>query len=163
MNVDAFVSWLADTPVSVGIGAHDWITPAVQTVHILAIASIMAAILMTNLRALGAVGHGESMARFSRVYTPRIGLALLVLLISGSTLIVGEPRRSLENPVFVLKMALLAAALLLAAAIHLPLRGDDEFWTPASRRPVLRALAAASLALWIAIIFAGRWIAYALT
>ncbi|MBW8812569.1 MAG: hypothetical protein JF588_04020 [Caulobacterales bacterium] len=163
MSVDGFVSWLADTPVSEGIGAHGWITPAVQTVHILAIAVVMSAILMTNLRALGAVGGGEPMARFSRHYAPRIGAALLVLLISGATLIVGEPKRSLENPVFLLKMAMLIAALALATAIHLPLRHDAEFWTPGARRIALRVMAGGSLAIWVAIIFAGRWIAYAVT
>jgi hypothetical protein len=163
MMIDRFVTWLADSPVSVTIGAHGWITPAVQTVHILAIAVIMAAILMTNLKALGAVGAEDTILGFSRRYAPWIGGALIVLLISGATLIVGEPRRSLENPVFILKMGLLCVALLLTAAIHAPLRRDAGFWQAGPRLAVLRGMAVVSLGVWAGIVFAGRWIAYAVT
>lgn len=163
MTLDRFVAWLADSPVSVGIGAHAWITPAVQTVHILAIAVLMSLMLMIALRALGVLGEAQPVAAFARVYVPRMGAALVVLLLSGATLIVGEPRRSLENPVFVLKMGLLAVALLLGAGMLLPLRIDEGFWSPPLRRRALQALAAVSLVAWTAIVFAGRWIAYAIT
>jgi hypothetical protein len=163
MSLDQFVKWLADTKLSTEIGAHGWVTPSVQTVHILAIAVIMSAILMTNLRALGAVGREESIARFSHQYAPWILGSLLVLLISGSALIIGEPKRALENPVFVLKMGLLAIALLLTAGIHAPLRRDADFWRNGSRLVVLRSMAGVSLGVWAGIIFAGRWIAYAVT
>jgi hypothetical protein len=160
MTLDGFVEWLADTPLSVQLGAHDWITPSVQTVHIIAIAVIMAAILMTCLKALGLTGSDQTLAQFSRAFAPWIVGALIVLVLSGSTLIVGEPKRSLENPVFGLKMALLLVALALTVTIHAPLRQDELFWTIASRQLALRSIVAVSLLVWTAIIFAGRWIAY---
>lgn len=163
MDVDKFATWLGSTEVSKQIGEHGWVTPLVQSIHILAIAAIMSAILMTNLRALGAVGREETLSRFSRRYLPWILFALLVLAVSGSTLIVGEPKRSLENPIFILKMGLLLVALAATAIIHAPLRANGEFWRPAGRTLVLRALACSSLAVWAGIIFAGRWIAYAAT
>ena len=163
MMIEKFVAWLADTPVSLAIGDHAWITPTVQTVHILAIAIVMSAILMTNLKALGAVGHDDTLLGFSQLYAPWICGALIVLLFSGATLIVGEPRRSLENPVFILKMVLLCIALLLTAAIHAPLRRNAAFWGTARRGGLLRGMALLSLGVWAAIVFSGRWIAYAVT
>jgi hypothetical protein len=163
MNIGHFTSWLADTQVSKAIGDHAWVTPLVQTLHILAIAVIMSAILMTNLRALGVVGRDESLLRFSHRYAPWIAFALLALAISGATLIVGEPKRALENPVFVLKMGLLVLALAATAIIHAPLRYDAEFWRSKARTVALRSLAVSSLAVWAGIIFAGRWIAYAVS
>jgi hypothetical protein len=55
--------------------------------------------------------------------------------------------------------------LVLAAAVTLgcqiPLRRDRAFWELSSgRRRAARAIAVASIPLWVAIIFAGRWIAY---
>jgi len=161
MSLDKLVSWLAATGASKAIGDHAWVTPTVQTVHILAIALIMSAILMTNLRALGALGRDEPLSRFSDRYGPWIWAALAVLAASGATLIVGEPRRSLENPVFLLKMGMLAVALTATLAILLPLRRDREFWLAGGRAAVLKGLAGSSLAVWVAIVFAGRWIAYA--
>ena len=163
MGLAALASGLAATPLSKLIGDTAWVTPTVQTVHILAIAAIMAAILMTNLRALGVFGREETLARFSHRYAGWIVGALLVLLASGSLLIVGEPQRSLQNSVFWLKMSCLAVALLATATIHAPLARDECFWDSQGRAVVLRGLAGGSLLVWAAIIFAGRWIAYAVT
>lgn len=161
MPIAGLVQWLAATSLSKAIGDNAWVTPTVQTVHILAIAAIMSAILMTNLRALGALGREETLARFSHRYAGWIVVALLVLAASGSLLIVGEPQRSLENTVFWLKMSCLAVALVATAAIHAPLAYDDQFWGSKGRTLMLRGLAASSLLVWAATIFAGRWIAYA--
>ena len=163
MSIDPFVQWLAATPLSAVIGGHEWVTPLVQTVHILAIAVVMSAILMTDLKALGAIGQGETMRRFSQRYVPWMLGALVVLLLSGSVLIIGEPKRSLENPVFILKMLMLLAALAITAVIHAPVIKASDPWQGGSRRIAVGVLAIASLGIWSAIVFAGRWIAYAIT
>jgi hypothetical protein len=81
-------------------------------------------------------------------------------LVSGSTLIIGEPHRSLENPVFMLKMGLLVLAVFLTGVVHAPLGANAEYWAPANRKALLRVVIGVSLVTWTAIIFAGRWIAY---
>jgi hypothetical protein len=58
-------------------------------------------------------------------------------------------------------MLLLLSALALTAVIHAPLRRRADYWLAPERRPLLRGLATLSLGLWTAIVFAGRWIAYA--
>jgi hypothetical protein len=156
-----FTTWIADTPVSQAIGAVHWITPAVQCVHILAIAVAMSAILMMDLRLLGAAGRDDSLRMSSRRYLPWVWWSLLVLFLSGATLIVGEPKRSLQNPVFVLKMALLLAAAALTGLTQRPFGHDAGFWQAPRRRHAAKALAVASMICWVCIVFAGRWIAYA--
>jgi ABC-type transport system involved in cytochrome c biogenesis permease subunit len=128
--LDSFCAWLEQTPLSQAIQGAGWIVPTVQTIHILAIAAVMASALMIALRLD---------ARFRRV----IWWALPVLLATGAVMIVGEPVRSLENPVFQLKMALLVSAIVV---FLLPFKS--------------RIIATLSLSLWIGIVFAGRWIAY---
>ena len=155
-----FTTWLAATPVSQAIGEIHWITPAVQCVHILAIAVVMSAILMMDLRLLGAVGRDDAMQMSSRRYLPWVGWGLLVLLCSGASLIVGEPRRSLQNPVFLLKMSLLIVAAILTALTQAPFGHDAGFWQAPRRRYAAKALAVASLILWVGIVLCGRWIAY---
>jgi hypothetical protein len=154
-----FTKWLAATPMSVGIGEVHWITPAVQSVHILTVAVVMAAILMMDLRLLGAFGRsGDGVAAFSRRYLPWVWWALIVLFATGATLIIGEPRRSLQNPTFLLKMALLLIAAALTLVTQKPFGGDAGFWE--GRKGWARALAVASLIAWVAIVLCGRWIAY---
>jgi hypothetical protein len=159
-SLTPFTIWLADTPVSQAIGNVHWITPAVQCVHILAIAVVMSAILMMDLRLLGAVGRDDAMQMSSRRYLPWVWWGLLVLFCSGASLIVGEPRRSLQNPIFLLKMSLLVGAAILTGLTQAPFGHDAGFWQAPRRRYAAKALAVASLILWAGIVLCGRWIAY---
>jgi hypothetical protein len=76
-------------------------------------------------------------------------------------MIIGEPARSLKNPAFQLKMTLLVAALVVTGLIQFFQRRDAGFGDLGrGPRAVAVTVAVVSLALWTAIIFAGRWIAY---
>jgi len=156
-----FCSWLEETPVSLTIQTTSWIVPAVQTVHILAIAAVMSSVLMIDLRLLGILGRDQPLARVSERFLPVIWWTLPILLATGILMIIGEPVRSLESPVFQLKMALLAAAMVVTLSYQVPLGRDPSFWDLSiGWRGGARIIAVLSLLLWAGIVFAGRWIAY---
>ena len=157
----SFCNWLAATSFSRAVQTNDWVIPAVQTVHILAVAAVVTAALMINLRLLGIRRDDQSVVGIAKRFAPLIWWPLPVLLASGSILIAAEPARSLENPVFLLKMGLLLAAVAVTLGCQLPLRGNATFWElSAGRRRVAQLMALVSIPLWIAIVCAGRWIAY---
>jgi putative copper export protein len=159
--VDRFCLWLEQTDWSQTIQATPWIVPAVQTVHILAIAIVLGSVLMINLRLLGLVDLDQPIERVCSRFLPVIWWGLLVLLATGIVMITGEPARSLKNPVFLLKMGLVVAALGITAfhQLRLARRGEAFKLAPVERGTAL-LIAIPSLALWTAIVFAGRWIAY---
>jgi hypothetical protein len=160
-TADAFCKWLAATPLSQTIAKVGWIIPAVQTVHILAVAAVLTAVLMIDRRLLQTGAREPSMAWVARRFLPFIWWPLPVLLVTGLTLIVGEPARTLLNPEFFLKMGLLLAAVLVTLTCQIPLQRDPDFWhRPTARRWAARLLAVASLLLFAGIAIAGRWIAY---
>ena len=156
--IQAFCEWLSNTPVSMAIQNAFWVIPTVQTVHIASIAVVMSSILMVDLRLLGVAGRAQPLDAVVGRYVPWVWIAVIVLLFSGIVLIVGEPGRELLSDVFWLKMTLLACALLLTLGVQLSLRGGGGFWE--RRRAVGVLVALASLAVWTAILAAGRWIAY---
>ena len=161
-SLDAFCAWLAATPLSQTIQTTEWVVPAVQTVHIIAVAAVMSSVLMIDLRLIGLGSRDQPIAAVAARFLPFIWWPLPVLLLSGATLIIAEPARSLQNPVFLLKMTLLAVAAAITLLCQLPLRKDATFWEQsAARRGLARLIALLSLPLWVAIVFAGRWIAYA--
>ena len=160
MTFDAFLQAIADSALSQAMGAHHWVTPALQTVHILAIATVMAAVLVIDLRLLGVGGRDGGFPLFARRYTPWIWRALIVLLATGALLVIGEPARSLKNPVFLAKMAMVLSVVSLTAFAQRPIRAAVEAGPGAPLPGFTKPFAAASLALWVAIVFAGRWIAY---
>jgi len=160
-SLDPFCTWLAATGLSQSLQTLEWIIPAVQTVHILAVAAVISSVLMINLRLIGWGAGEQTVAAVATRFAPFVWWPLPVLLATGALLIIAEPARSLENPVFALKMGLLLAAIGVMLVYQLPLRRDRAFWDiSAGRRRAGRIVAALSLPLWIAIIFAGRWIAY---
>jgi hypothetical protein len=160
-SLDGFCNWLGATSTSQTIQTVGWIIPAVQTVHILAVAAVVSSALMLDLRLLGLRGVDQPLAAVARRFLPFIWWSLPVLLVSGALLITAEPTRSLENPVFILKMGLLLAAASVTLACQLPLRRNPGFWDlSGARKRTARLIAVASIPLWVAIIFAGRWIAY---
>jgi hypothetical protein len=159
--LDKFCAWIEQTPLSQTIQVTDWFVPTVQTVHILAIAAVMTAAVMLNLRMLGVVGRGEPLASVAARFRPIIWWTLPVLLVSGMLLIAGEPVRSLENWIFQMKMMLVIAAIIVTFASQAPLKKDGAYWdATGARRGALKLIALVSLALWVGIVCSGRWIAY---
>jgi uncharacterized membrane protein len=159
--IQAFSDWLSATPLSMQIQTVEWIIPTVQTIHILSIALVTSSAAMVDLHVLGVLSRSQPLVAVTRRFLPWIWWTLLVLLLSGATLIIGEPARSLANPAFILKMCMLAAVLIVTLIFQKGIMRDEHYWESSPRRVInSRLLAGLSLVLWIGIVFAGRWIAY---
>lgn len=153
--------WLSTTELSELIQAVSWVIPAVQSVHILSIAAVMSAAVVVFLRALGVVMRDQPLVEVTQRFLPWIWYPLIVLLLSGTVLIIGEPQRSLTNSIFQLKMMLLLGGIACTLLLQRPLRDRAGFWeSTALARVGARLVAIVSLGLWSGIVFAGRWIAY---
>lgn len=156
--IPAFCNWLSNTQLSMVIQNYSWIIPSVQTVHILAIATVMASIVMVDFRLLGVTGRTQTVPEMAERFLPFVWGAVVVLLLTGSLLIIGEPARELTSQVFWLKMTLLACVLVVTAAFQYGTSRDERFWE--KRRVLSWTTAIVSLSLWVSILACGRWIAY---
>lgn len=155
------VEWLLSTQLSQAIQEIEWVVPTLQTIHILFIAVVLSAVAMIILRLLGLIGRSWTIRETAERFLPWIWTALFALVITGSLLLIGEPKRSLLNPVFQLKMAMLAAMIIVTAAFHRSIFRNQDAWDqPARIRPAARLIGGVSLLIWVCIIIAGRWIAY---
>ncbi len=153
--------WLGATALSHAIQTAGWVIPALQTIHILAIAVLFFSAVIVDLRLWRVLQRDVPLQDVARRFLPVIWPVLLVLLITGSLLIVGEPRRSLLNTTFYLKMTMLAFAIALTIALQWSLASAPKFWEQdRGRRIAARFAATLSILVWCCIIFAGRWIAY---
>jgi hypothetical protein len=160
--LEHFATWLAATPLSTFVADQAWVVPTVQTVHILAIAVVMASVLILNLRVLGLVSSGQSIAALSKRFIAPAGVSILVLAATGFLMIAGEPTRAIFRYVFWAKMALLLAAIAITTVLLTGLRANGV--AADISRPIptaYRGLAIAGLLVWVAIIITGRWIGYA--
>jgi hypothetical protein len=157
-----FAEWLQSTSFSVAIQAAGWVIPLLQSIHIVMIGVVFISILMTALRILGRVHMDEALGDVWGRYSRWMWAGLGVMLLTGGLLVIGEPVRELRSLSFWLKMLLLAVGVAGAYAFGrslapAALAGSDqgrEFSTGT------KASAIATIALWLAIIFLGRAIAY---
>lgn len=157
-----FTQAISQTGLSQFIQQTLWVIPWLQVLHILAIAVVMSSIFMIDMRILNLTGTTQTMTQTAQRFTPWIWWGLLVLLVSGSLLIIGEPRRSLDNIAFWIKMSLLAVAVTSTLAFQFSLRNRVAFWEEDHEgRAFVRVLAVITFLIWCAIAIAGRWIAYA--
>lgn len=164
MTLQGFSDWLAATALSERIQNITWIIPAVQTIHILSISVVMSSVLVIYLRILGVLGQSQTIAQVMARFLPWVWCTLVILLITGVTLIIGEPGRSLQNPAFLLKMSMLLIVIITTVLLQRPVEKDATYWErDNSRRAVGRLVAGVSLLMWIAIVCAGRMIAYVTT
>jgi hypothetical protein len=151
--------WLSATSLSSQIRTTSWIIPTLQTIHILGVAVLFSSVILLDLRVLRALLRDAPLAQVAQRFLPVIWPVLLVLLVSGSLLIIGEPRRTLLNATFYLKMALLLVAIVLTAGLQRSFA--SAFWDKGRGRQAAGRLAAVlSILVWCGILFAGRWIAY---
>jgi len=156
-----FCGWLAGTALSNTIQTTTWIIPTLQTIHILSVAVLFSSAILVDLRIWRLLQRDVPLPEVARRFLPAIWPLLLVLLLTGSLLIVGEPRRSLLNSTFLLKMALLLVAIVLTVGLQVPLSRWPDFWDGSpTRRVAGQLLATLSILVWCGILFAGRWIAY---
>jgi hypothetical protein len=156
-----FSKWLAATSLSHIIQTTKWVIPALQTIHILSVAVVFSSAVLVDLRLWRLLNRDVPLPEVARRFLPTIWPVLLVLLITGSLLIIGEPKRSLLNSAFYLKMALLAVAIVLTAWLQWSLSSSPDFWDKNRGRRMAGQLAATlSILVWCGILFAGRWIAY---
>ena len=156
--------WLAATLLSHTIQTAGWIIPTLQTMHILAVAVLLSSAILMDLRLWRLLQRDVPLSEVARRFLPVIWPVLLILLLTGGLLIIGEPRRSLLNTTFYLKMTLLVVAIVLTAGLQWSLASAPEFWEKDRlRRLAARLTATVSILVWCGILFAGRWIAYTQT
>jgi hypothetical protein len=156
----SWCDWLEKTPLSGAIQNIGWIIPVCQIVHILCLALVLSAIVFVDVRLLGLGPRRVTPQALARRFLPQVWGGVAVMAFTGAVLVIGEPRRDLPNPVFQLKMALLASALLVTWAVQHGLKTHPRFWGEASPAWPARLAALLSLGLWLGIAACGRLIAY---
>jgi len=154
-----FAHWVADSPASLWVQSHLWLTPLLQSIHIVMIGIVFIAVFMISLRVLGLVSTDETFATVWNRFSPWMWMGIVVMALTGAMLSIGEPVREASSTSFWLKMALIVIGILSALAFGGTLRpfahvGSSQFSGGA------KMVALGTLVLWLFIIFLGRAIAY---
>jgi hypothetical protein len=161
MSIDPLLVWLESSALSQWVvGSESMLAfPGILALHAIGMAFAAGLAAVLDLRVLG-VARAVPLAAFRR-FLPVLWAGFWLNAVSGVLLMVGYPTKALTNPVFYLKLLLIAVAMvLLVRMVRLIERGPAD--TP-DVAPALRRLAILSLVCWSGAITAGRLLAYTYT
>lgn len=156
MDWSPFLKSLEDSGLATSLRGSLYYFPLLESVHVMALSVLFGTILVVDLRALGIASTGRSFTRMSSELLPITWSAFAVSALTGSLMFITNARVYAHNTSFLIKMLLLALAGLNMAVFHLKDRAP-------SVPGIGRVTAALSLALWVAIIVAGRVIGFTTT
>ena len=161
MDLLHFAQWLNETPVSVFLRENDWAFALIETVHILGLGLSVGTILWVDLRLVGLTMTRYSASEVINQIEPWAIKGFIVMFVSGMLLLLAEPEKCYTRTSFRLKALMLILAginiLYFNRRVRSTLREHDHD----VRLPLrARAVAYVSMALWLGIIFCGRWMAY---
>jgi hypothetical protein len=153
-----FAEWLGSTPLSVAIQSRLWLTPLLQTIHILMVCIVFVSMLSVALRVLGKIRTDQPLPEVWDRFAPWFWGALGIMAGTGLVLIIGEPVREATALSFWIKMSFIVIGVLSALYFGrtVAAAGAADF-APSGRT---RVVVFATILLWVAIVFLGRWIAY---
>jgi hypothetical protein len=157
--MDPVFAWIETSALS------DWVRdsgctcafPIIVTLHNIGMAFLAGGSIVIDLRLIGFASAMplKPMARF----VPLLWLAFALNAGTGLLLLIAYPTKALTNPLFYIKLCLIAVALTLVYRITTDILRASEVDDKA-RTARARLLAGASLATWVALIAAGRYLAY---
>jgi hypothetical protein len=156
----AWLVWLETSALAVAMRQWQWLYPIVEIVHIVGFVVLVGAGFFFDLRLLG-VARSLPVTAVARYLLPWARASFPVIAVSGLMMFAAHATEMAANPVFRLKLILIAAAVLNTLMFHRwPFRTVSgwERGTPAPAQARLAAIA--SLALWTGAISCGRLLAY---
>jgi hypothetical protein len=159
VSLDPFLAWVESTALSQWVvGSPSMFAfPGILVLHAIGMAFAVGISAAMDLRILG-IAPRVPLAEMRR-FLPILWAGFWLNAVSGFLLLVGYPTKALTNPVFYLKLILIAVAMVLMVrisrrAFEHPETGNSAF------PPSLRRLAFISLVCWAGAITAGRLLAY---
>ena len=129
-----------------------WTYPAVNTLHVLGIALLVGAIVPMDLRLIGAWRPDIALPSVLRLLRPVAATGAGLALATGALLFIVQARDYVGQPLFAVKMALVAVGLAHALA------WGGALDTASRRRQ--RLAGGVSLTIWLAVLACGRMLGY---
>jgi hypothetical protein len=156
LHVDPIFIWLETSALSVWVRESPSVFafPIILACHTIGMGFLAGMNAAIALRLLG-FAPGVPLAAARRVF-PVLWAGFWLNAISGVVLLVGYPTKALTNPVFYVKLLCVAIGLIVQTVIRRRLLEDEERDVPLWGK----TFACASLLLWAAVIFSGRFLAY---
>lgn len=161
MDLLSICQWLDSSRLSAALRMSNWFFSTFDVIHTLGIVLVAGTIMLVDLRLLGLALRSEPVAAVVERIVPWTLRGFALMFVTGALLFCSEAVKLYHSPAFRIKLVLLALAGLNALIFHRTIYRDVANWDTQAAAPLRARIAGLlSLAFWVAIIVAGRAIAY---
>jgi hypothetical protein len=156
MSFVQFLGWLQESyPIAQLRAANHLVIEVTEVLHVLGLITLLAALLLVNLRLLGIGLKRQPSLLVAASAAPLVWGGLSVTILTGTILFLSGPVRYYYNSAFLPKMGLLALALIVQFTLYRKVTKAEQ------PRPLLATGSALlSLSLWFSVGLFGRAIGY---
>ncbi|BBC73899.1 conserved hypothetical protein [Altererythrobacter sp. B11] len=147
------------------IAESTWAFPTIETIHVIALVTVVGTIAVMDLRLLGLASIRSSITQMTQDTLKWTWAAFVLAAISGSLLFVSKASSYVINPYFLWKMVMLALAGLNMMYFHFITQRTLKDWDVHGTGPVpamVKVAGLLSLIFWVLVVFFGRAIGFTL-
>jgi hypothetical protein len=149
--------------LGITIAESTWMFPTIETLHVIALVTVIGTIAIVDLRLIGAASRGHRVSLLAKDTLPLTWIAFALAAITGGLLFISKASSYMVNPYFLWKLVLLALAGLNMMYLHLTTWRTVEHWEQDPTFPFAAKLAGwLSLIFWVGVVFCGRMIGFTL-
>jgi hypothetical protein len=157
MSLLPFFQWCYQSAIGETIRESIWLFPVIEAFHLLGLGLTVGAVLMVDLRLLGAGLRKQPVAELAAAVQPWLLGSLTLMITSGTLLFLSEAVKCYYSFPFWVKMTSLFLVLLFTFTVRRRVTRTGL----ASDRPLLgQVTALVSLTLWFGVAWGGRWIGF---
>jgi hypothetical protein len=157
-----FLNWLGETPLALSIAESTWLFPAIEVVHVFAIALVFGTIAVIDLRLLGVASANRRYTEMARELLPWTWGAWVVAATFGTLLIASRPVAYFENADFRLKFLCMGLAGINMLIFQFVTSRDIVRWDEGGTSRAGQVAGGLSLAFWIGVVYFARMTGFTL-
>ena len=162
MSILEWCQWLQAVPWAAGIKESEWQFPLLESVHTLALATMVWPAAILDLRLLGVLLKKRTVSQVASQFLPWVWAGFAVMAATGVVLFASEAVKCYNSPFFRVKVILIGLAGLNAAIFHNTVYRNVAVWDANRVTPFrARVTGALSLTFWVGVVIMGRGLAYA--
>ena len=162
MSILSLCEALQSLPWVSGIKQSEWQFPVLESVHSLAIATMIWPAALLDMRLLGLALRRRPVSQVAAQFLPWVWTGFSMMVLTGLVLFSSEAVKCYNSPFFRVKLLLVALAGINALTFHVTVFRNVAAWDENAATPFRAKLAGGlSLAFWMGVVAMGRGLAYA--
>jgi hypothetical protein len=150
-----FFQWAEATPLGRVVRESLWMFPVLEAIHLVGLALLGGALLVVDLRLLGAGLKGSTIEKTQHHTRPWLILSVVILIGTGVPLFLSEAIKCYYNMSFWVKITTLPVALAFTFTVRERFARGAVYTTASSQW-----IGSADMLLWFIVAAGGRWIGF---